>query len=106
MYADRRDAGETLATAVRAFLNAIQPHIDTERGLLVAALPRGGVPVGAVVARSLGCPLDVIVARKLGAPAQPELAMGAIARVGGVAHVVRNESVIAGMRVSAEQFER
>src|SRR5262249_56217287 len=42
------------------------------------ALPRGGVPVAAEVARALGAPLDVIVVRKLGVPVQPELGMGAI----------------------------
>jgi putative phosphoribosyl transferase len=45
---------------------------------VVLALPRGGVPVAAEVARALGAPLDVIVVRKLGVPVQPELGMGAI----------------------------
>lgn len=45
---------------------------------IVAALPRGGVPVGFEVARRLGAPLDVALVRKLGAPGQPELAIGAI----------------------------
>ena len=39
---------------------------------------RGGVPVAAEVARTLGAPLDVIVVRKLGVPFQPELGFGAI----------------------------
>jgi putative phosphoribosyl transferase len=47
-------------------------------GLLVLSLPRGGVPVGAVVARALGAPLDVVVVRKVPAPGQPELALGAV----------------------------
>jgi putative phosphoribosyl transferase len=45
---------------------------------VVLALPRGGVPVGAEVARVLGAPLDVVVVRKLGVPFQPELGFGAI----------------------------
>ncbi|MFP5336053.1 MAG: phosphoribosyltransferase, partial [Actinomycetes bacterium] len=53
------------------------------RDVVVAALPRGGVPVAAVVARELGAPLDVVVVRKLGVPWQPELAFGAVGE-GGV----------------------
>lgn len=48
----------------------------------VLALPRGGVPVGAVVARALGAPLDVVVARKIGATAAPEFGIGAVAEGG------------------------
>ena len=38
------------------------PYVDP----VVLALPRGGVPVGYQVARTIGAPLDVIVVRKLG----------------------------------------
>lgn len=58
---------------------------------MVAALPRGGVPIGYEVARALGCDLDVLVVRKVGVPFHLELAMGAVAE-GGV--VTRNQSVI------------
>ena len=46
------------------------------------ALPRGGVPVGAEIAKALGTPLDVFVVRKLGTPGQEELAFGALASGG------------------------
>lgn len=49
---------------------------------MVLALPRGGVPVAAAVARRLRAPLDVLVVRKLGVPNHPELAMGAIGEGG------------------------
>ena len=52
-------------------------------GLLVLALPRGGVAVGFEVARELQAPLDIFVVRKLGVPGHEEYAMGAIAS-GGV----------------------
>lgn len=51
---------------------------------VVLGIPRGGVPVAAVIARALGAPLDVLVAHKLGAPFQPELAIGAVAADGTV----------------------
>ena len=62
---------------------------------VVVALPRGGVPVAAVVARALQAPLDIIIVRKLGVPTQPELAMGAIGE-GGVR--VLNREVIDALR--------
>lgn len=59
-------------------------------------LPRGGVPVAAVVARALDAPLDVIVVRKVGVPVQPELAMGAIGEDG--VRIVNDEVVrVAGI---------
>ena len=74
-FRDRRHAGRVLAT-----------HLEQYRGragLLVLALPRGGVAVGFEVARALVVPLDIFVVRKLGLPGHEEYAMGAIAS-GGV----------------------
>jgi predicted phosphoribosyltransferase len=51
---------------------------------LVLAIPRGGIEVGAAIARGLGCELDVVLSRKLRAPQQPELALGAVSESGVV----------------------
>jgi putative phosphoribosyl transferase len=48
------------------------------RPLVVLALPRGGVPVAAEVARALQAPLDLLLVRKIGLPWQPELALAAV----------------------------
>ena len=101
-FRDRTEAGELLAEQLTAYAN--KPNV------LVLALPRGGVPVGAQVARKLNAPLDVFVVRKLGLPGHPELAMGAIA-TGGVR--VFNGDVINSLRipdevinaVTAEEFQ-
>jgi putative phosphoribosyl transferase len=73
-FRDRSDAGRRLAALL------------VEQGCppdpLVLALPRGGVPVGAEIARQLDAPLDVLVVRKIGHPLQPELAIGAVASGG------------------------
>lgn len=74
-YDNRQQAGQRLAQALSAWRG--------RQDLIVLALPRGGVPVAAEVARFLGAPLDVLVVRKLGHPGQEEYAMGAIAS-GGV----------------------
>jgi len=81
-FRDRQQAGQMLAAALEPLRNE-HP--------IVLALPRGGVPVAAEVARVLGAPLDVIVVRKLGLPRQPELGMGAIGE--GEARVL-NDDVI------------
>ena len=60
---------------------------------LVLALPRGGVPVGAEIAKRLQAPLDVAFVRKLGAPEQPELAIGAVAN-GDTPEIVLNPKVV------------
>jgi len=49
---------------------------------LVYALPRGGVPVAAEVARALHAPLELLIVRKLGASTNRELAVGALAEDG------------------------
>lgn len=84
-FSSRVDAGRALADELRG--------IDAANSI-VLGLPRGGVPVAAIVAKALGAPLDVIVVRKVGVPGQPEFAMGAIASVAGSVVTVHNESVL------------
>lgn len=74
-FRDRHQAGRVLAERLQ--------HYRGRPGLLVLALPRGGVAVGFEVAQALQAPLDVLVVRKLGFPGHEEYAMGAIAS-GGV----------------------
>lgn len=82
-FADRTDAGERLAGRFRE-LAAEAGGEDPLASAIVLGIPRGGVPVAAAVAASLGLALDVVVAHKLGAPFQPELAIGAAASDGTV----------------------
>jgi putative phosphoribosyl transferase len=97
-FANRPAAGEALADAL---LGRWSGTVATDP--VVVALPRGGVPGAAVVARALQAPLDIIIVRKLGVPTQPELAMGAIGE-GGVR--VLNREVIDTLRVTDEQLDR
>ncbi|OFW36468.1 MAG: phosphoribosyl transferase [Acidobacteria bacterium RIFCSPLOWO2_12_FULL_67_14b] len=73
-FANRVEAGVALASHLQ--------HYKDRSDVIVLGLPRGGVPVAAAVARSLGVRLDVFVVRKLGVPGHRELAMGAIASGG------------------------
>jgi len=89
-FRDRTEAGRLLA-------ERLQPY--ARRGdTIVLALPRGGVPVGFEIAKTLELKLDILVVRKLGVPGQRELAMGAIAS-GGVR--VLNEEVLRAMPFAA-----
>ena len=97
VYADRRAAGEELAEALADYRG--------RDNVVVLALPRGGVPVAAPIARRLGAPLGVIEVRKLGAPGRPELAMGAVASVAGRVEVARNERVISQLGVDPDTFD-
>lgn len=99
-FRDRRDAGRKLARRLS--------HYAGRDDVIVLALPRGGLPVGAEVAESLDAPMDVFLVRKLGVPGHEELAMGAIAsgdvrvvddRVFGQAHVQADDLA----RVSAQE---
>src|SRR3954449_11078346 len=74
-FADRIAAGVRLGEALEAYRGQ-EP--------LVLAIPRGGVPVAAGVARHLAAELDVVITRKLGVPEEPELAMGALTADGGL----------------------
>ena len=95
MFQNRTEAGRRLAAKLL--------HHKGEKAV-VFALPRGGVPVAAPIAETLGAPLDLVLARKIGAPFHPELAMGAVAN-GGSHVVVRNEDVIAMAGVDEAQFD-
>lgn len=70
LFEDRAEAGRRLARELRK-MNLRDP--------VVFALPRGGVPVAAEVARALRAPLDLVLVRKIGAPGQPEVAVAAVA---------------------------
>ncbi|MFF7727026.1 phosphoribosyltransferase [Streptomyces sp. NPDC008001] len=72
-FHDHRHAGRELALELleRASGGGLADAV-------VLALPRGGVPVAAEVARALGAPLDVLNVRKIGVPGHPEAGIGAI----------------------------
>jgi predicted phosphoribosyltransferase len=59
MFRDRKDAGVRLA-------NALEKYRGQE--VIVFALPRGGVVLGAEIALKLSAPLDLVLAKKIGYP--------------------------------------
>ena len=93
MYVNREAAGRRLAEELSRFENS--PHT------LLLALPRGGIPVAAAVARRLNLPLDVLVVKKLGFPGQEEFAIGAVGPDG----VYLDRQVIESYRIPESYLE-
>lgn len=98
IYGDRAEAGQKLGEALK----------DTgigerERGkLLILAIPRGGVVVGAEVSQALDAPLDVWLARKIGAPGNSEFAIGSVSSHG---ELLLDESAIQALGLSSAYIE-
>jgi putative phosphoribosyl transferase len=75
LFEDRIDAADQLAGAL-AHLRGTRP--------LVLAVPRGAVPMAALIAQRLEGDLDLVLVRKLHAPGAPEFAVGAVDESGWV----------------------
>jgi putative phosphoribosyl transferase len=94
MFQDRMDAAEQLARALAGYRGE-HP--------LVLAIPRGAVPIGAVLARRLHGELDLVLVRKLHAPGAPEFAIGSVDESGWVYLAPHAGAVGAGVGYVAEQ---
>lgn len=69
MFEDRIEAGTQLAEKLVKFKN---------ENVVVLAIPRGALPIGAIVAKTLNAPLDVALTKKIGHPFHKEYAIGAV----------------------------
>lgn len=97
VFEDRRDAGRRLAAAL-----VDDDLVATAQRVVVLAIPRGGLPVGAEVAQALGAEFDVVVVRKLRTPHNPELGFGA---VGPDGHVEIDQDLVERLGLTDEQIE-
>lgn len=70
IFRDRVEAGERLGERLSAYRQAAET--------IVLGIPRGGIVVGAAMAREIELPLGICPVRKVGAPGNPELAVGAV----------------------------
>jgi predicted phosphoribosyltransferase len=69
MLKDRVEAGLLLSEKLKKYNNS---------NTIVLAVPRGGVPVAAIIAKSLHLPLDIVLSKKIGHPRNKEFAIGAV----------------------------
>lgn len=86
MFEDRQEAAERLAEALAGYRG---------RDPLVLAIPRGAVPMAALIAERLQGELDLVLVRKLHAPHAPEFAIGAVDEAGWV-YLAPHASAVAG----------
>jgi putative phosphoribosyl transferase len=75
MFKDRYDAAMELALK-------LEKYKITDG--IVLAIPRGGVPIGYVIAKDLGFPLEIVLSKKIGHPSNPEYAIGSVSLDGMV----------------------
>jgi putative phosphoribosyl transferase len=93
-FADRADAGSTLANMLERYENS---------DAAVLAVPAGGVPVGAVIAQDLNLRLDVLVVSKITLPWNTEAGYGAVAFDGTVR---LNERLLPGLGLREDEIQQ
>jgi putative phosphoribosyl transferase len=93
-FADRADAGSTLANMLERYKNT---------NAFVLAVPAGGVPVGAVIAQDLSLTLDVLVVSKITLPWNTEAGYGAVAFDGTVR---LNQRLLPGLGLSEDEIQQ
>lgn len=105
IYKDRVDAGVKLAEEIKKLMLA---------DVVVLCIPRGGVVVGAQIAKGLNAPLDIVVPKKIGNPANQEIAIGAVAQDGSTylneqlipALGIKDEHLLSLVKEGVEEIER
>jgi len=77
IFKDRFEAGKELAKKIKE-LKDNGRIVDP----VVVALPRGGVPVGLMIAKELNAPLDILFVKKIPSPINEEAAIGSVSESG------------------------
>lgn len=93
MFKDRTDAGRQLAEKLISYKN---------KDVIVVTIPRGGLPLGAIVAEKLNAPLDIVLTKKIGHPINKEFAIGAIS----LQNKYITDSIDATLRYIDEETQR
>lgn len=70
MFTNREEAANLLAQRLITYKN--------NKDVVIVAIPRGGVPLGYVIAKHLKAPLEVVLSKKIGHPFHKEFAIGAV----------------------------
>ncbi len=94
VFGDRFEAGKLLGDKLREY---------TGKGnVIVFAVPAGGVPVGAMVAKELDARLDLLIVRKVQIPWNTEAGFGAITWDG---ITVLNKDLVEQLNLTKEEIE-
>ncbi|MEW6387190.1 MAG: phosphoribosyltransferase family protein [Thermodesulfobacteriota bacterium] len=93
VFRERTDAGRRLAQYLQKFKG---------RAVHLFAIPAGGVPVAAEIARALNIPLDLIIVRKIQLPWTTEAGFGALDPDG---EVILNQALLRRAPLSPEEID-
>lgn len=93
-FRDRRDAARALARLLAAY--------GDRKDVVLLAIPRGGVVIGAVLASELNLPLDVVLTKKIGHPLSAECAIGVVSLAGEMI----DEEIVERDRISRDYVEK
>nr|WP_321230219.1 phosphoribosyltransferase family protein [uncultured Psychroserpens sp.] len=69
VFKDRIEAANLLAEKLENY---------KKKNAIILAIPRGGVPLGYIIAKQLHLPLEVVLSKKIGHPLHKEFAIGAV----------------------------
>ncbi|MHA1942053.1 MAG: phosphoribosyltransferase [Candidatus Hodarchaeales archaeon] len=94
VFKDRKEAGTLLAQRLLGYK-------DTDG--IVFAIPSGGVPVAAEIAKALTLPIDLIIVRKVQIPYNPEAGIGAVSPDH---KVLLNENLLSMLNLSEKEIEQ
>ncbi len=92
VFADRAAAGKSLAEMLQDY---------KDKPVRLFAIPAGGVPVAAEIARALNVPLDLVIVRKIQLPWTTEAGFGALDPEGTP---LFNEALLSRMPLTPEQI--
>jgi putative phosphoribosyl transferase len=95
VFRDRLHAGEVLGRMLAS-------EYESGQGVIVLAIPSGGVPVGLKVRETLGCPMGLMIVRKLQIPGNTEAGFGAMTLDGSL---FLNEGLLADLNLTPSQIE-
>ncbi len=82
MFLDRYDAAKQLGRKLEKFKN---------KNAIIIAIPRGGVPLGYYLAKSLNLPLEIFLSKKIGHPNNAEFAIGSVTLNGAIINYSSND---------------
>ena len=94
MFRDRIDAAIQLADKLAPYKN--------KEAVVIIAIPRGGLPLGAIIAKTLNAKLDVALSKKIGHPFNKEYAIGAVS----LEHIILNEDISVSETYIQEETKR
>jgi predicted phosphoribosyltransferase len=95
-FEDRSQAGEVLA-------DMLVPRYEGTAGVIVLAIPMGGVPVALKVKSRLSCTLELAIVRKIQIPGNTEAGFGAAT---GEGDLFLNEPLMAHLQLTDKEVAR